>query len=289
MLLSEINIRDPFILPENGVYYMYGTRAANFGRGTGGFDVYSSKDLVTWSAPRQCFDSAAFGMNREVNWAPEVHRRDGAYYMFATFTNVTGLRGTFALRAERPEGPFVPWSDGPLTPPEWECLDGTLYTAPDGAHYLVFCHEHTQIIDGTVEYMPLTADLKAAAGAPETLFRGSSLPGVCATSDAHYVTDGPFMYTTRTGALLMVWSTFIDGKYAQCVARSVSGKIDGPFEHLPVLMNDDGGHGMLFFAGDRLCLTLHRPNRTDYERPHIIPLTDCGDRLAVGGQVEGRS
>ena len=36
---SEIHIRDPFVLFENGQYYMYGTRAANFGIMTGGFDV----------------------------------------------------------------------------------------------------------------------------------------------------------------------------------------------------------------------------------------------------------
>ena len=36
---SEINIRDPFVLYENGKNYMYGTRAKDFGRKTGGFDV----------------------------------------------------------------------------------------------------------------------------------------------------------------------------------------------------------------------------------------------------------
>ena len=37
---QDINIRDPFVLVVDGKYYMYGTRAANFGQGTGGFDVY---------------------------------------------------------------------------------------------------------------------------------------------------------------------------------------------------------------------------------------------------------
>ena len=37
---SEINIRDPFVLFENGKNYMYGTRAKNFGTKTGGFDVH---------------------------------------------------------------------------------------------------------------------------------------------------------------------------------------------------------------------------------------------------------
>lgn len=41
-------------------------------------------------------------------------------------------RGTQILRADKPEGPFVPLSDGPVTPADWECLDGTLYVAADG-------------------------------------------------------------------------------------------------------------------------------------------------------------
>lgn len=45
MNCSYINIRDPFVLCENGKYYMYGTRAVDFGRKTGGFDVYVSSDL----------------------------------------------------------------------------------------------------------------------------------------------------------------------------------------------------------------------------------------------------
>nr|MCR5040729.1 family 43 glycosylhydrolase [Clostridia bacterium] len=135
---SDINIRDPFVLVRDDAYYLYGTRAADFGRQTGGFDVYTSSDLENWSGPKQCFDSAAFGMNREVNWAPEVHEYGGAYYMFATFTKENGLRGTYILRSDSPEGPFAPHSAGAVTPCDWECLDGTLYVE-DGRPYIVFC------------------------------------------------------------------------------------------------------------------------------------------------------
>ena len=146
MKCSEINIRDPFVVCKDGVYYMYGTRAAHFGNGTGGFDVYTSTDLETWSDPIPCFDSAAFGLNRAVNWAPEVHLYKGSYYMLATFTRECGLRATHILRSDSPLGPFEPHGDRVLTPAEWECLDGTLYVSPEGTPYLVFCHEHTQIL-----------------------------------------------------------------------------------------------------------------------------------------------
>lgn len=282
MHFSDINIRDPFILNENGTYYLYGTRAKNFGQGTGGFDVYRSTDLVNWSAPQCCFDSEANGYNHQVNWAPEVHKYRGAYYMFATFTAQSGLRGTYILRSDDPCGPFAPWSDGPVTPKEWECLDGTLYVAADGTPYMVFCHEHTQIIDGTIEYMPLTPDLKAAAGAPTTIFCGSSLPlAGKKPAGEHYVTDGPFLYRTKTGVLLMLWSTILDTGYAECIARSDNGRIDGKFEHLSPLVTSDGGHGMIFRAGETLYFIFHTPNRTDDERPCLVELTDALDTLCI--------
>ena len=39
MKLEDINIRDPFVLNDGGIYYLYGTRAKDFGCHTGGFDV----------------------------------------------------------------------------------------------------------------------------------------------------------------------------------------------------------------------------------------------------------
>lgn len=57
MRKEEINIRDPFVVYEEGIYYLYGTRAQDFGIKTGGFDVYTSLDLIHWSEPMACFDS----------------------------------------------------------------------------------------------------------------------------------------------------------------------------------------------------------------------------------------
>ena len=281
MKLNDINIRDPFILVEEGVCYLYGTRGANFGQKTAGFDVYESTDLETWSEPRVCFDSEANGYNRQVNWAPEVHKYHGSYYMFATFTAESGLRGTYILKADDPSGPFLPWSKGPVTPPDWECLDGTLYVEQDGTPYMVFCHEHTQIIDGTIEFMPLTPDLRAAAGEPKTIFRGSSMPLVTPGRDGHCVTDGPFLYRTKTGALLLLWASFIHGRYAEFIAKSDNGSIDGAFVHQPPLVTDDGGHGMVFRKDGRLYLTFHSPNQTSNERPRFVELADCGDHLEL--------
>ncbi|MDE6659109.1 MAG: glycoside hydrolase family 43 protein [Eubacterium sp.] len=282
MKLSDINIRDPFVLFEDNIYYLYGTRAKDFGKKTGGFDVYTSEDLVEWSNPIECFNSAESGFNREVNWAPEVHKYSGAYYMFATFTRENGLRGTFSLKSDSPLGPFVPHSRKALTPDEWECLDGTLYIDKKGNPYLVFCHEHTQIIDGTICYVRISDDLSETVSEPVTLFSGSSPYYIEEKPQGeHYITDGPFMYRTTNGDLLMIWSTFINHQYSQCIAKSDNGEIDGNFVHLPPLITNDGGHGMVFDGKDSLMLTFHTPNQTNFERPTFKKIKDIGSSIAI--------
>ncbi len=282
MRLDQINIRDPFVLNDNGTFYLYGTRAENFGQKTGGFDVYTSADLLEWSNPSECFNSVKNGMNTQVNWAPEVHRYKDKYYMLATFTGNNGLRGTYILKSDSPSGPFEKHSDSCVTPPGWECLDGTLYVDKNAVPYLVFCHEHTQIIDGTVCYIKLSEDLSRADGEPHLLFSGSSPEWADEKEpQKHFITDGPFMYRTKNGALLMIWSTFIKGVYAQCAARSDNGEIDGKFIHLPPLFKDDGGHGMIFSDGKRLILTFHTPNTTGSEHPVFKLLKDNGDGIEI--------
>lgn len=52
---TEINIRDPFVLAENGTYYMYGTRAATCWMAATGFDCYVSEDMENWDGPYEVF------------------------------------------------------------------------------------------------------------------------------------------------------------------------------------------------------------------------------------------
>ncbi len=281
---NDINIRDPFVLYENGKYYMYGTRANNFGKKTGGFDVYISEDLENWSEPIECFNSEEHNLNYQVNWAPEVHKYKDAYYMFATFTRENnGLRGTFILKADSPLGPFIPHSNDAVTPEDWECLDGTLYINRDGKPYIVFCHEHTQIIDGTICYAPLSDDLKERTGEAVTLFKASEPYWADKSKDEneHRITDGPFIYRTKTDELLMLWSTFIKGKYAECLVRFDGGEFGTDFTHLEPLIDDDGGHGMIFADEDKLYLTFHSPNKSGFEKPRFIEIEDKGYTVSL--------
>lgn len=282
MKQNEINIRDPFILKEGDTYYLYGTRAKDFGKKVNGFDVYTTKDLIHFSEPRVCFDSGKWNMNREVNWAPEVHKYNNSYYMFATFTKENGLRGVYVLKSDNPDGEFQPHSKGAVTPDEWECLDGTLYINKNNEPYLVFCHEHTQIIDGTVCYIKLRDDLTQSIGEPVYMFSGSTPDWADKKPEGeHYITDGPFMYRTTGGELLLIWSTFVNHMYCQCVAKSSNGELDGEFIHLPPIITNDGGHGMIFKANDKLYLTFHTPNKSLEEHPTFKELIDTGDSIVI--------
>ena len=215
---ERINIRDPFVLVRKDVYYLYGTRGPDCWGPADGFDVYVSRDLISWEGPFECFhNDGTFWADRNY-WAPEVHPWRGAYFMFASFKSGDRRRGTCILRSGSPLGPFRPWSDGPVTPAEWECLDGTFYADRNGKPYMVFCHEWVQAGDGEILAMPLSEDLRAPAGAPFLLFRSSEAPWSRPVRHSGgmtgWVTDGPFLWRTEDGVLLCLWSGFSEKGYA---------------------------------------------------------------------------
>ncbi|MGN1370526.1 MAG: glycoside hydrolase family 43 protein [Aristaeellaceae bacterium] len=279
MKLSDINIRDPFVLLHEDKYYLYGTRGATCWGEADGFDVYVSDDLENWSEPHEIFhNDGSFWADRNY-WAPEVYLWQGAFYMFASFKAEGVCRGTCILKADSPMGPFVPHSDGPVTPHDWECLDGTFYVNKEGKPFMVFCHEWKQVIDGEICAMELTDDLSAPAGSPRLLFTASQaewvLPHLPKQGQPAYVTDGPFMWRNSDGTLLMLWASFSRDGYTQGLARSSNGEITGEFKQVKPLFMKDGGHGMIFRTREgKLLMTLHSPNTHLEERPYFFEVVE---------------
>lgn len=284
MKRTEINIRDPFVLVEGGRYYLYGTRGETCWGPADGFDVYTGTDLENWDGPVTCFQNdGSFWADRNY-WAPEVYLWQGKYYMFASFKSETVHRGTAVLTAESPMGPFRPYSDGPVTPGDWECLDGTLYVDGAGKPYMVFCHEWVQVGDGEIWAMPLTQDLRSAAGKPRLLFHASDAAWsqMKKTADGRdiCVTDGPFLWRTADGSLVCLWASFSEHGYTEGMAISNNGEIDGRFEQVEPLFIQDGGHGMVFRGLDgQLYMTLHSPNKHMEERPCFHRLKEADGLL----------
>lgn len=279
MKMQDIHIRDPFILREGDMYYLYGTRGKTCWVEQDGIDGYISTDLENWEGPFEVFHKPeGFDADR-CYWAPEVHVYKGAYYMFATFDcSAHPTKGTMILKADQPLGPFCLHSKGKATPAEWNCLDGTFYVSKDGKPYMIFCHEWLDLIDGEMCYVQLDADLTQAVSEPIRMFAASEgKPWVRSvfmkeTGDS-YITDGPFMYRKKNGELLMLWASYGEKGYVEAIARSDNGEIDGKWtiDEKP-LFDHDGGHGMIFAdAAGREYLVLHQPNDTPHERPALIP------------------
>ena len=51
--------------------------------------------------------------------------------------------------------------------------------------------------------------------------------------------------------------------------------------HLDPLIDDDGGHGMIFKDNENIYLTFHSPNKSLYERPKFVKIKDNGDCLEI--------
>lgn len=288
MKRQEINIRDPFVLPYEGKYYLYGTRSASCWGEMDGFDCYISGDLEEWEGPIEIFHNDGSFWATESYWAPECVFYRGAFYLISTFGAKTRKKGVQILRADRPEGPFVPISDGPVTPAEWNCIDGTLYVEED-TPWLVFSHSVPEEPRGAMCALPLTADLSAPAGEPVILFYADEAPWAkpfpwakeeFGMDGPMYFSDGAYLYRGEDGGLLMLWSSWGTVGYSVGVARSATGRLEGPWVQAEEDIFRDGGHGMIFrtFEGKR-CLALHHPNDRTREHPVFLELNPAGDGL----------
>jgi len=301
--LPEIRLHDPWILAHapSKTYYLY---TSNSGRVNGvnrpGTMVYRSKDLLNWDGPLVVFAlPEGTWASSQPAWAPEVHEYKGRFYLFTTLHNqeriiatppevwrTNYMRGTVIASSDSPEGPFTLLkTNAPVPPADFMTLDGTFYVDKFGKPWMVYAHEWLQKIDGTMEAVPLADDLAGASGAPIYLFKASDAPwldeqGTASRREGHYVTDGPELFRTKDGHLLMLWSSYDKGGYVETVARSKSGELKGPWDQLEPLIRRDSGHGMLFHTFDgQLMLVLHRPFNN--ARAKLYEMSDEGDHLRV--------
>ncbi len=272
---SISNLRDPCILVEKDAYYAYGTGWVCYKNTSGSLDGDWQPLGTVVSVPADA----------ETNyWAPEVHKYNGAYYMFTTYkSKKTGHRGCTVMKASSPEGPFVEITDGPITPATWDAIDGTFYVDRDGQPWMIFVHEWTSTDDGIgrMAAAKLSDDLTHFISEPIELFRADTSPWT-----KRNVTDGCWMYECSDGELIMIWSNFdANGGYAVGIARSDNGKVDGNWTHDYTTLYSkslsgtyDGGHGMIFVDTDgQMYLSIHSPNTAvegRKEKPVFIPIRE---------------
>ncbi|MFN2116831.1 MAG: family 43 glycosylhydrolase [Candidatus Promineifilaceae bacterium] len=163
---------------------------------------------MNWEGPIPAFRPADDFWGKENFWAPEVHGFNDRFYMFAFFKAEKQYRATQILTAENVFGPYLPLTGEPITPTNWQCLDGTFFVDDGGEPWIVFCHEWVQIHIGSICAMRLNPDLTEAAGRPTFLINASESPWVKKSGWPDegskywfptYVTDGPFIHRLRRG------------------------------------------------------------------------------------------
>ena len=302
---TDIRIRDPYIYVDSKSkkYYMYAQMDNRLGGRADdskpkGVEVYVSEDLKYWEQPTTALLLPNEFWARNMVWAPEMHKYKNKYYMFVTLTSSEkhehmkkpelsdnwppfNKRGTQIFVSDSPLGPFQPFDNKPHTPEKWMAIDGTLYVEND-IPYMIFCHEWVEIVDGSMDYIQLSPDLSKSIGKPNKMFNASEAHW--STSTNNNVTDGCFLYKTKSDKLIMIWSSFGDKGYAIGIAESKSGKLQGPWiQQKDLLFKENGGHGMLFRTFEnKLMLALHQPNGPrGKERLKLFELEDTGQSLKL--------
>ena len=299
--LDDLNLSDPFVYADSATRTYYLTSS--------GGSIYTSKDLENWTGPYGAYDVTGTWMQGINNVAAaEIHHVNSKYYYAATFVDRNDLvdvvprrynvnrHQTMILVSDKVEGPYKPAnpdSQFDMLPHSWTTIDGTIWYE-NGVAYFVFCHEWLQTIDGTMEYAKLTPDLSRLAEKPTVMFRASEAPWaleMVGNGEMTYglkipgwVTDGPELFRTKTGKLGMLWSSWGAHRYAQGVAYSESGKIEGPWvQEKEALKGDNSGHGMMFttFEGKRL-LIIHHVEGDGPRKPQLYEIDDSGDKLVLG-------
>ena len=119
-----------------------------------------------------------------------------------------------------------------------------------------YCGEWLKDWNGTVESIQLKNDLSGSVGEGKVLFKASDSPWSREKDENgdiifNKVTDGPWVFKTKTGKLGMLWTSWIYTLYTQGVAYSQSGTLQGPWiQEKDPLTPPDYGHGMMFKTFD---------------------------------------
>lgn len=131
---DSIFVADPYVLYDQGTYYLYGTSASD------GFKYWTSENLVDWQEKGYAFRKDENSWGQGSFWAPEVIRYQDHYYMVYSASGTTifgkGLRICLAM-ADNAKGPFedilAPWFDF-----GYSCIDGHIFVDTDKKPYLYY-------------------------------------------------------------------------------------------------------------------------------------------------------
>lgn len=247
------NIGDPFVLRVGGTYYLYATSFKD------GFDCRTSDDLVHWSEPRMAYTRGERSFGYTDFWAPEVVFHEGKYIMHYSARRKgddTLLIGVAV--SDRPEGPFVDVTDGPMFDFGYAAIDG--HVLRDGKDsYLFYSRDCSQyVVDGRREShiyaVRLDDSLTRTVGEPVHI-SGPDCPWETVTGDTRW-NEGPFI-VKRDGIYYLMYSSGYFASPTYSTGYAVSDRPLGPYkksEDNPLLYSEGEisgpGHNCVVTAAD---------------------------------------
>lgn len=211
------NAPDPYILIDNGTYYLYATTDPG-----NGYRVSSSTDLVNWKSLGVCAKKGDIYENGDF-WAPEVYAYNNKYYLLYSTDEHLAIASSSS-----PAGPFKKCSDNYIF--EHEGIDGHLFLDDDGKYYLYYAYfgdNGSEIYGCRFNMDTCTADIS-------TLTQLSF-----GKEDEHGVNEGPYMLKYQ-GKYYLTYSVNGYEKPIYSVRLAVSDSPLGVYEGKGTILERSG-------------------------------------------------
>lgn len=207
----NLNMPDPFVIEEDGRYYIYGTTDRV---GSNGVDCYVTEDFQTFTRHMNILDFGA-GWVKGAIFAVEVYKFDDKYFMYYSANDQEGRRALNIAVSDSLTGGFVDYvgldangnnldlkANKWLTDPSgYSPLDQTLLIDDDGEIYLYYSVYHSgyeQYIVGMKMLDPVTYDMstrkvlvRPGKDSPDLPDSAVTLKYVWEIMRSFYVAEGP--------------------------------------------------------------------------------------------------
>lgn len=233
------DIGDPYVLKDEGKYYMYATSAPSYG-----FLVWESENLVDWEEVGLAYDHIDMESKWALGdfWAPEVIEKDGTYYMSYSARNKSGSLRTAIATSDSPTGPFLD-ANPDIIAEEGSYIDSHIFIDEDETPYFYYVKDNYEnFVDGKqishIYVQEMADDLLSLVGEPEFLLEPEQ-----EWEDPNGViqwNEGPFVLKHEGLYYLMYSANFFGGpNYG--IGYATSDSPMGPFiksEKNPILSSD---------------------------------------------------
>ena len=266
-----IPLADPFILYDDGTYYLYGTGSDN------GIPVAVSHDMKEWEWPGGG-EGMYLALNKDDSfgnyffWAPEVYKVGDRYLMLYSAEEHICI-----AESDSPLGPFRQEVKAPLR--EHKGIDNHLFIDEDGTPYLFWVHFKS---GNEIWVARLPDDCRSIVPGTETF---------CTKMSQEWekvwpaVNEGPFVLRHK-GKYYLTYSANSYESPAYGIGVAVSESVTGPWiksEKNPVLQFAGGlegvGHHALFTdARGKRRIVFHSHNSPGKIHPRIIHIGEYSFR-----------